>query len=88
MKRPFITRLVTSKVWLPLLAGATAFQINISGCDPEVRDTVLTGLQTSITGLFSSVITAFFLSLQDAAESTTSQPVVKAIFEGLTSWLA
>lgn len=75
-RKPLI---LLARKWAPLVAGGLALQINLSGCDPEVRDTVLTGLQTSLTGLVSSVINAFFLSLQDAG--TTSQPVVNAIME-------
>lgn len=69
----------------PFLAGGVALQVNLSGCDAEVRETVLTGIQDSLTGLMTSVIEAFFLSLQDA--ESTSQ-VTKATFEALTSWLA
>jgi hypothetical protein len=65
--------------WAPLVVGGVALQLNLSGCDPEVRNTVLTGIQTSLNGLITSAINAFFLSLQDA--STTSQPVVNAIME-------
>lgn len=82
MHRRFITRLVKSRLFLPLLAGGLALQVNLTGCDPEVRNTVLDGVQTSITGLFSAVIQAFFLSLQDAGTST-SQPVVQAVFDHL-----
>ncbi|MFH1418902.1 MAG: hypothetical protein ABII12_11545 [Planctomycetota bacterium] len=74
------------KRWAPLVAGGLALQVNLTGCDPEVRNAVLDGLNTSITGMFSSIMNAFFLSLQDAA--TTSQPVAKALFEDLPNWLA
>ncbi len=43
--------------------GGTAFQL--SGCDPAVRDTVLTGLQTTTSSLTGTLIDAFFISLQD-----------------------
>ncbi|HPF40636.1 MAG TPA: hypothetical protein P5081_10180 [Phycisphaerae bacterium] len=75
-RKPLI---LLARKWAPLVAGGVALQINLSGCDTEVRDTVLTGLQTSLTGLVTSIINAFFLSLQDAG--TTSQPVVNAIME-------
>jgi hypothetical protein len=75
-----------AKRWAPLLAGGVVLQFNITGCDSEVRTAVLGGVQTAMTGLFTSIINAFFLSLQDSG--ATSQPVVKAVFESLQSWLA
>ena len=84
MKRPLIVRLAQSKVFFPLLAGGTLFQVSLSGCDPTVKDTLLTGIQTSITGLFSAVTSAFFLSLQ---ESTSTTQTVQAAFESLKHWL-
>lgn len=87
MKRRRAFRLLTLKRWIPLLAGGWALQFNLTGCDTEVRNTVLTGIQTSFTGIIDAVIAAFFLSLQDSG-SSTSQPVVQAVFENLTTWLA
>ena len=54
-----------------LAMGGSAFQL--SGCDPDVRSTLLTGLQQTSTGLSSALISAFFLSLadDDAAAGTT-----------------
>ncbi len=86
MKRYRISRWLTAKGWAPLLAGGLALQVNLTGCESEVRNAVLTGVQTSLTGLITSIISAFFLSLQDAA--STSQPVAKAVFETMQSWLA
>ncbi len=80
--------LTFAKRWAPFLAGGLALQINLTGCDPEVRNAVLTGVQESMTTLFSSVIEAFFLSLRDAGSSSTTQSVVKAAFESLQGWLA
>lgn len=82
-RKPLI---LTARKWLPLILGGAVMQLNLSGCDPEVRDSVLTGIQTSLTGLISSVINAFFLSLQDAG--STSQPVVKAIHDFAHTFLA
>ncbi|MCI5151326.1 MAG: hypothetical protein D3916_18410, partial [Candidatus Electrothrix sp. MAN1_4] len=48
--------------------GGSAFQL--SGCDPTVRDALLTGLETTTQSLSSTIISAFFLSLDD--ESDTS----------------
>jgi hypothetical protein len=43
--------------------GGSAFQL--SGCDPDVRATLLTGLHQTTTGLSATLITAFFQSLAD-----------------------
>lgn len=61
------------KLLVGLLAGGCIAQL-FSGCDPTLRDTLLTGVQTSVTGLVSTVIDAFFKTLMST--STTSQPVV------------
>ena len=89
MKRPRPKSwLQFAKRWAPFLAGGLALQFNLGGCDPTVRDTVLTGISTSLTTLASSVISAFFLSLQAPTTSGTTQPVVQAVFENLHNWLA
>lgn len=88
MKRHFVARLVNSKVFLPLLAGGMAMQLSLSGCDAEVRDTLLTGIQSSVTGLFSAAMNAFFLSFQDAANNSATTQSVQAVFENLATWLA
>ena len=80
--------LLFAKRWAPFLAGGLALQLNFSGCDPNVRNAALTGIQTSITTLTTAVINAFFLSLQATTSSSTTQPVVKAVFENLRTWLA
>ena len=87
MKRRRVSRWLTAKRWAPLLAGGLALQVNLTGCDPEVRDAVLTGVQTSLTGMITSILNAFFLSIADSG-SSTSQPVVQAVFENLSGWLA
>ncbi len=87
MKRYRVSRWLTGKGWVPLLAGGLALQVNLTGCDPEVRNAVLSGIQTSLTGIITSIINAFFLSLADTG-SSTSQPVAKAVFETMQNWLA
>lgn len=72
--------------WIPLFAGGLMLQ-NLGGCDPEVRNAVLTGIQTSLNGLITSIISAFFLSLQDLGSQAT-QPIVRAVFENVSGWLA
>jgi len=46
-----------------LAVGGSAFQL--SSCDPEVRSTLLDGLQTTTTSLLTALTSAYFLSLQD-----------------------
>jgi hypothetical protein len=54
---------------LALAIGGSAFQL--SGCDPAVRDALLTGLEGTTQSLSSTLITAVFLSMQDDDGSTT-----------------
>ncbi len=58
-------RLVTA-----LAVGGSAFQL--SGCDPAVRGTLVTGLETTTQSLSSALISAFFLTLEDDAEGTSA----------------
>jgi len=53
-----------------LAVGGSALQL--SGCDPQVRSTLLDGLQTTTTSLSDALITAFFLSLADDSTTTTT----------------
>lgn len=86
MKRPLVSRLMSKKIWLPIFAGGVALQ-SVSGCDPTVRDTVLTGIQTSLVTLTTAMFNAFFQALSNVGNST-SQPVVRAAFEHLRSMVA
>lgn len=65
-KRNFWNRAIRTTTLLAM--GGSAFQL--SGCDPEVRATLLTGLQQTTTGLTSALVSAFFLSLADDDEDT------------------
>ncbi|MGB0717273.1 MAG: hypothetical protein ACPGXK_15450 [Phycisphaerae bacterium] len=56
--RQRLVRLVTT-----IAVGGSAFQL--SGCDPNVRSTLLTGLETTTQALSTSIITAFFLTLEE-----------------------
>ncbi len=82
-KHPFL--LLSAKRWAPLVAGGFALQLSFSGCDPEVRDTLLSGFQASLTGVLSSLISAFFLAI-DGSDSDTTQQVVKAIVDVAQTW--
>lgn len=48
--------------------GGSVFQL--SGCDPAVRDTLITGLEGTTQSLSSALISAFFLTLDDGSSST------------------
>ena len=50
--------------------GGSVFQL--SGCDPSVRAALLTGLHTTSTSLANTLLSAFFLSLEDDAAGSTS----------------
>ena len=54
---------------LALAIGGSAFQL--SGCDPAVRNALLTGLEGTTQSLSTTLITAVFLSLQNDSSSTT-----------------
>ncbi|MGD8452062.1 MAG: hypothetical protein PVJ57_09615 [Phycisphaerae bacterium] len=66
--------------WLGLVTGGTTFVL--TGCDPDVRESVLTGVGDAATSLASTFIGAFFQGLlNDATEDTGT--VVKAVLEQL-----
>lgn len=57
--------------------GGSAFQL--SGCDPAVRDSLLSGLEDTTTALTNTLISAFFISLEQNASgggslTTTGSP--------------
>ncbi len=58
------------RLTMALAVGGSAFQL--SGCDPAVRSTVLTGLETTTQSLTSTLISAFFLTLEDDTSSSSS----------------
>ena len=50
--------------------GGSAFQL--SGCDPAVRQAVFTGLENTTQSLASTLISAFFLGLEDEDGGSSS----------------
>lgn len=48
---------------MALLMGGSLLQLG--SCDPVVRETLLTGLETTTSTLAQTFVTAFFVSLQD-----------------------
>jgi len=53
-----------------LVVGGSVFQLG--GCDPAVRSTILSGLESTTTSLTNTLISAFFISLEDDEASSTS----------------
>jgi hypothetical protein len=90
MKRQLMIRLAKSRAFLPVLMGGFALQFNLGGCDPEVRDAFLSGIQSSLTGLINAMITAIFTGLSSATTETTTTTVTPTITAMLdvVSWLA
>ena len=69
------------KLFLTLAAGGIMMQINFAGCDTDLRNNLLAGIQTSIVALITTFINAFFQALM--AESASSQAIVKVILDSL-----
>ena len=72
------------KLWCPpLLTGATAIQF--SGCDPTIKDTVYTGIQSSTVGLVTTFVNALFLAIRPDADETvtTTKMVVEQLLDKL-----
>ena len=53
---------------MTVAVGGTAFQL--SGCDPAVRGTLLEGLEATTSSLTGALISAFFISLDDEADTS------------------
>ena len=58
--------------------------LGVGGCDQNVQDSLVSGLETATIGLASTLIEAFFTSFAESASSTT----VNVVFEEFTRWLA
>ncbi len=65
--RSFGKRLM--RTMMALAVGGSAFQL--SGCDPNVRSSILNGLSSTTTSLADTLIGAFFVSLQNDNTGTT-----------------
>lgn len=62
-----------SRVWMASAAvGGSA--LVLQGCDPGVRDTVITGVQDASTGLLTSFVNAFFESLSNDGSNDPNAP--------------
>lgn len=84
MKRHRAFRLLALRRCALWFGGGLLPFFSLTGCDPEVRNTVLAGVQTALTQLFTAIIEAFFLALQAPTDGGAT-PVAQAAFEGLTS---
>ena len=60
-KRNVRTKMV--RALMAIAVGGSAFQL--SGCDPAVRSTLLSGLEVTTTSLTNALISAFFIGLND-----------------------
>jgi len=69
-----------SRLWLLTVATAGGLFV-LQGCDPTVRDTVLTGVGTAATSLTSTFIQAFIQSLQAQDQQTAT--TVRAVLDYL-----
>ncbi len=56
--------------YVSLAAGGSL--LVLEGCDPNARETVLSGVEAATTGLFSTFIAAFFQSLISQDETATT----------------
>lgn len=70
---------------LSAISGGTLLVLN--GCDPNVRDTVLAGVEGATTTLITTFISAFFDSVLETGDEGTVT-TVKAIVERLPDYLA
>lgn len=61
-----------------LALGAAGVTFVLSGCDPNVRDTVLSGVEGAATTLIGTFLQAFFETLAVNEETAT---VVRSVIE-------
>ncbi len=81
------------KRWSPIVAGGMLLQLNLSGCDAEVRDAFLTGIQgalsgfqTTMSGLMTNIVSAVFMSFMSGESQT--QITAQAIIDAARTWVA
>ncbi len=78
--------LLRGRIWL-LTAVSGGGLFVLSGCDPTVRDTVLAGVESATTTLFTTFITAFFETVLSTGDDSTVT-TVKAIAERVPEFFA
>ena len=74
------------RIWL-LSAVSGGGLLVLSGCDPNVRDTVLAGVESATTTLLTTFITAFFETVLAPEEEGTAT-TVKAVLEQVSEFFA
>lgn len=67
------------RTWLAVASTGGSLLV-LEGCDPNVRDTVLGGVEGASQSLITTFIQAFFESLNEPEDGTTT--TVKAILPG------
>ncbi len=70
--------------WASLTVGGT--MLVLSGCEPEVRDTVLSGVESAAAGLAAAFISAFFQTLDQPEDA--GMGTVRVILEQLQDVIA
>lgn len=70
--------------WASLTVGGT--MLALGGCEPEVRDTVLSGVENAALGLVASFINAFFQTLNQSEDA--GMDTVRVILEHLHDVIA
>jgi len=70
-----------TRMLVALAIGGSVMQISFSGCDQQLRDTLLTGIQASVNGLVTTFINAFFQALM--TDDSSSQPIVQFLTDTL-----
>ncbi len=76
---------IRSRLWFLTVASGGAFVL--TGCDPNVREQVLTGVEGAATQLATTFVQAFFLGLLNQAVEDGAT-VVKAVVEQLPQFVA
>ncbi len=61
-----------SWLWRCLTLGLGGGLFVLSGCDPQIRSTVLGGLETASSGLAQTLITVFFQGLQSSGSASAA----------------
>lgn len=78
--------LLRGRIWL-LSAVSGGSLLVLSGCDPNARDTILGGVESSVTTLLTTFIQAFFESVL-ATDDDSTVTTVRAIVEQVPEFFA
>jgi hypothetical protein len=70
-------RLTRTRLWLVTVALGGTFVL--SGCDPSVREQILTGVGSAASGLATTFIQAFFQGLINKAQDDNSATTVTQV---------